>query len=327
MCDCQPECTCGYCSCGESGWGGDEWEGDGGGDIFEVIPVPVLPSMDYSILINQNNDTDKRLNDIRTDPSEVGVWIRGETGKNKIKGYSYNYTMSSGGYDWKTENDKHYIFYGLGATYSNNTCDEGMIGDTKSLGYNLYGSLLTKQHHAFVDVVVKYGRLEKEYNGRDIYGLRAAGSYDKDLVAFSIKYGKRIAFQDDWYYEPSLGYAYGRVSSADFYDRRGYTIHNDAINSKVASIGLQVGKNIKGTEVFTKVSVLHDFDGKLSASVPNSYYGISVKDDMGGTWVKLAVGAARKVNKDNSFYIDIEKDFGNKVKKPYAFSVGYRHTF
>ena len=41
----------------------------------------------------------------------------------------------------------------------------------------------------------------------------------------------------------------------------------------------------------------------------------------------FSFGAARKINKNNSFYMDIEKDFGNKVKKPYAIGAGYRYTF
>ena len=72
----------------------------------------------------------------------------------------------------------------------------------------------------------------------------------------------------------------------------------------------------------------HDFDGKMHVSVPDSTLpGSSVYDDMGGTWYKVGIGAARKIDKNNSFYIDIEKDFGNKVKKPYSIGAGYRYTW
>ena len=96
----------------------------------------------------------------------------------------------------------------------------------------------------------------------------------------------------------------------------------------MATLGMQVGKNIQGTEFYGLFQVRHDFDGKMHVNVPGSDLpGSSVYDDMGGTWYKVGIGAARKINKNNSFYMDIEKDFGNKVKKPYAIGAGYRYTF
>ncbi|MGM9568968.1 MAG: autotransporter outer membrane beta-barrel domain-containing protein [Phascolarctobacterium sp.] len=67
----------------------------------------------------------------------------------------------------------------------------------------------------------------------------------------------------------------------------------------------------------------HDCDGNIRIFAPK----IAADDYMGGTWCKVAIGASRKVGKNNSFYIDIEKDFGNKVKKPYSIGAGYRYTW
>lgn len=36
--------------------------------------------------------------------------------------------------------------------------------------------------------------------------------------------------------------------------------------------------------------------------------------DMGGTWLKCAIGTSAKVGKNNSYYIDLEKDFGSRLK-------------
>ena len=265
----------------------------------------------------------KRINDIRTDPSEVGVWIRGEKGDTKIRNYKYEYNLMSGGYDWHNENDARKLFYGFGITYSTNDCDDNVIGDTKSLGYNLYGSWLGKKNNDYVDVVLKWGTLDKDYAGLDRNGVFVKGDYDKDLFAIAAQYGRRIFVDDSFYYEPQIGYTYGRVGSADYVDNWDTHIHADASNSHIASLGVQVGKNIKVTEVYGKLAYVYDFDGNIHVSAP----GISADDDMGGGYMQVAIGASRKVDKDNSFYIDVEKDFGNKVKKPYAFSIGYRHTF
>lgn len=281
----------------------------------------------YINVIDLDN-TLKRINDIRTDPSEVGVWLRGESGKMKIRSYSYDYNIMSGGYDWDFDSNAAKMFLGFGISYAKNDCETGIIGNTKSMGYNLYGSWLGKENKDYVDVIVKYGTLDKDYAGLDDNNVFVKGDYDKNLFSIAAKYGRRIERADGWYWEPSVGLTWGRISSADYTDSQGIKIHADSSTSKMASLGVQVGKNVKGTEYYGKFEVRHDFDGKMHVSVPGSNLpGSSVYDDMGGTWYKLAIGAARKIDKNNSFYIDIEKDFGNKVKKPYSIGAGYRYTW
>lgn len=278
--------------------------------------------VDHSILVEDVEPIFKRFNDLRTDPSEIGVWVRGETGETKIRNLSYDHNIMSGGYDWDYKNDAGVLFAGVGFTYSTNKCDDKAIGDTKGYGFNAYGSWLGKKNNDYVDLVVKYGKIDKSYAGYDENNIFVAGDYDKDLFTIAAKYGRRI-FKDDWYYEPSVGLTWGRVGSADFTDNHGTRIHADNSYSNIASLGIQVGKNIKGIEYYGKAEVMHDFDGKIHVSAP----GRSVEDDMGGTWVKCAIGASRKIDENNSFYLEVERDFGNKVEKPYGFSVGYRFTW
>ena len=283
---------------------------------------------EYNLIATEFDNTLKRINDIRTDPSEVGAWLRGENGKMKIRSYGYKYNLMSGGYDWKYESDAAKMFLGFGISYAKNNCDTGIIGDTKSMGYNLYGSWLGRENNDYVDVIVKYGTLDKKYAGLDDNNVFVTGDYDKKLFSVAAKYGRRITRDDGWYYEPSVGLTWGRIGSADFTDSQGINIHADSSTSRMATLGMQVGKNIQGTEFYGLLQVRHDFDGKMHVSVPGSDLpGSSVYDDMGGTWYKVGIGAARKINKNNSFYMDIEKDFGNKVKKPYAIGAGYRYTF
>lgn len=278
--------------------------------------------IDHNILVEDVEPIFKRFNDLRTDPSEVGVWMRGETGETKIRNLSYDHNVMSGGYDWEHKNDAGILFTGVGFTYSTNECDDKAIGDTKGYGVNVYGSWLGKKNNDYVDLVVKYGKLDKSYAGYDENNIFVSGDYDKDLFTVSAKYGRRI-FKDDWYYEPSVGLAWGKVGSANFTDNYNTPIHADASYSTIASFGMQVGKNIKGIEYYGKAEVMHDFDGKIHVSAP----GRSVEDDMGGTWVKCAIGASRKIDENNSFYLEVERDFGNKVEKPYGFSAGYRFTW
>ena len=101
------------------GWG----EGGHKTVYKEKDQEPVEPWINHVELDN----TLKRINDIRTDPSEVGVWLRGENGKMKIRSYGYKYNLMSGGYDWKYESDAAKMFLGFGISYAKNNCDTGII--------------------------------------------------------------------------------------------------------------------------------------------------------------------------------------------------------
>lgn len=297
------------------------WGSKAAGDILDQQ----LPSNEPYINTNEIDNVFKRVMDIRNDPSEVGVWIRGETGEMKIDGYGYDYNMTSGGHDWKHESNAAIMFGGFGIMHSVNKCDTGIIGDAKSTGYNLYGSWLGKDNNDYVDVILKYGKMDKTYAGLDINNIFAAGSYSKDVLSIAAKYGRRYEMRNDWYYEPFAGLTWGKISDVDFKDARGFNIHGDSVTSKIANLGMQVGKKMDKRDFYYRMNLVHDFDGKMHVNVPGTT--TNAYTDMGGTWLKCAIGTSAKVGKNNSYYIDLEKDFGSKVEKPWSISAGYRHTW
>ncbi len=297
------------------------WGSKAAGDILDQQ----LPTNEPYINSNELDNVFKRLMDIRNDPSEVGVWIRGETGEMKIDGYGYDYNMTSGGHDWKHESNAAIMFGGFGITHSVNKCDTGIIGDAKSTGYNLYGSWLGKDNNDYIDVILKYGKMDKTYAGLDINNVFAGGNYSKDVFSIAAKYGRRYEMRNDWYYEPFAGLTWGRISDVDFKDTRGFKIHGDSVTSKMANIGIQVGKKLDKHDIYYRMNLVHDFDGEMYMNVPGTK--TAAYTDMGGTWLKFAVGTSAKVGKNNSFYIDLERDFGSRVEKPWAISAGYRHTW
>lgn len=297
------------------------WGSTSAGDILDQQ----LPSNEPYINTNEIDNVFKRVMDIRNDPSEVGVWIRGETGKMKIEGYGYDYNLTSGGHDWKHESNAAIMFGGFGITHSVNKCDTGIIGDTKSTGYNLYGSWLGKDNNDYVDVILKYGKMDKTYAGLDINNIFAGGNYSKDVFSIAAKYGRRYEMHNDWYYEPFAGLTLGKISDVDFKDARGFNIHGDSVTSKIANLGIQVGKKLEKRDFYYRMNLVHDFDGKMHVNVPGTT--TNAYTDMGGTWLKCAIGTSAKLGKNNSYYIDLEKDFGSKVEKPWSISAGYRHTW
>ena len=84
--------------------------------------------------------------------------------------------------------------------------------------------------------------------------------------------------------------------------------------------------NMNGQPMYKKnFYMLYDFDGKMHVKVPGTT--TNAYTDMGGAWLKCAIGTSAKLGKNNSYYIDLEKDFGSKVEKPWSISAGYIHTW
>lgn len=298
------------------------WEANETGNILDKT----LPKNEPYIVANEIDNTFKRLMDIRNDPSEVGVWIRGEAGEMKIDGYGFDYNLMSGGHDWQHESNAAYMFGGFAVSHSVNKCDTGIIGDTKGSSYSLYGSWLGKDNNDYLDLIIKYGNIDKNYTGLDINNVLASGSYSKDVFSIAAKYGRRYEMQSNWYYEPFAGLTWGRISDVDFKDSRGFNIHGDSITSKIGSLGIQVGKKVDiKRDFYYRMNLMHDFGGKMHVNVPGTT--TAAYTDMGGTWLKFAIGTSAKMDKNNSYYIDLEKDFGNNVEKPWAISAGYRYTW
>lgn len=285
--------------------------------------------LEPAIIQNDIIPVERRLNALRTDPSEAGVWARGGAGNSKIREYEYDFSIASTGYDIHKENEARHLFLGLGVSYSKNKCDDRFLGEAKNLGFNIYGSWLGKENKDYVDVIFKYGKLDKDYAvenyDRTTYiNYEETKNYKKSVMNFAVKYGRRYEKEDGWYYEPSVGLSYGHVGSKNYtvdYDR---SVYAEAIKSTIGSLGIQVGKNIQGIEYFGRFEVNHDFDGMITLI---DTYGYKTEEDMGGTWYRVAIGASKKINNNSSFYLDVEKDFGNKVKKPYAVCAGYRYTW
>lgn len=304
---------------------GTEASGDPDGIVLNsernMVEIPyVMPEME-----------EKRLEEIHryavhNDLSELGAWVRGETGKMSADGVDFDVKVVSGGYDWSNKTSKGNFFMGVGVSHGTSNADMGFVGDSKNTSFSIYGSWYGRKNYDYIDFVVKYGKINHEYDGTNFMGIPCSGEYDKKMYSFFTKYGRRIPLKNGFYFEPFGSLTYGHINSADFYDdaQRAH-MSVDAINSKIVSAGTVFGKKLKGTEVYTKLAYSYDFDGKVKRSVP--LYNHSEETDLGGSSYKFAIGASRNLGKQNSLHFDVEKDFGGKMKRPWNVALTFKHTW
>ena len=266
------------------------------------------------------NDMNKRMGELRNANGEHGVWVRmvrGETEYNSVKNQYNQYQL---GYDEKLSVDPSWtVGVALSYTEADNNFSKG-TGESTNKAFSVYGSKLNDDG-SFIDLIAKYARLENDFD----LGT-AKGDYDTNGYSVSAEYGKRFQQGKGLWIEPQVELTYGQVDSVD-YMVGGRTVNQDSMESLVGRIGFSLGKDIEQGNVYARASYLYDFEGETSATFSKGSATDSFKQDLGGGWWEVGVGANINLSKATYIYADIEKTFGGEVDTNWQWNLGVRYSF
>ena len=170
-------------------------------------------------------------------------------------------------------------------------------------------------------MIAKYARLENEF---DIVSGMGDAEYDANGYSFSAEFGKRIQQGNGLWIEPQVELTYGKVGSADYVTAKGVKVAQDSMESLVGRVGLSLGKDIKDGNVYARASYLYDFEGETQATLNSDAV---LKQDLGGGWWEVGVGANINLSKATYIYADVEKTFGGEVDTNWQWNLGVRYSF
>ncbi|MDZ6981816.1 autotransporter outer membrane beta-barrel domain-containing protein, partial [Escherichia coli] len=133
-------------------------------NVSAVRDAGMLMSMGHRNFINEVNNLNKRMGDLRDINGEAGAWARIMSGTGSAGGgFSDNYTHVQVGADKKHELDGLDLFTGVTMTYTDsNAGSDTFSGKTKSVGAGLYASALFDSG-AYIDLIGKYVHHDNEY--------------------------------------------------------------------------------------------------------------------------------------------------------------------
>ena len=265
------------------------------------------------------NDMNKRMGELRMANGEHGVWARMVRGESEYQGAKMQYNQYQLGYDEKLSVDKRWTV-GVAVTFSEGDSSYGSGNtDDKSTAFAIYGSKLNNDG-TFVDLIARYAHLESDLDDRN-YGT---GDYSTNGMSVSAEFGKRIQQGNGLWIEPQVELTYGTVDSADVAFSKSYKAHYDSMDSFIARAGFALGKDIKQGNVYARASYLYDFDGETETQFVG---GDPIKEDFGGGWWEVGVGANINLSKATYIYADIEKTFGGEVDTNWQWNLGVRYSF
>ena len=272
------------------------------------------------------NDLTKRMGELRDSPEGIGSWVRfygseQEYGRQNVTSKSTSVQLGSDydvGSGWKV---------GGAFTYTDGTSkyDNGS-SDNKAFGFAAYGSWLA-DNGLFVDMIGKYSRLSADFDLADMSGKSKNSAYSASVEA-----GWHLPFAELAFVEPQAELTYGVVVGGDFTTSNGVKVSQEDTEALIGRLGVRTGfhfPNKKGT-VYARASVLHDFKGEseFTASLASdSSVRSTVKDDIGGTYYEVGVGANFNWTDNAYSYVDLEKQNGGDVKENWRWNVGFRYVW
>ena len=272
------------------------------------------------------NDLTKRMGELRTSPEGIGSWVRlygseQEYGRQDVTTKSTSVQVGSDydvGYGWKV---------GGAFTYTDGSSDYANgSSDNKAYGLAAYGSWL-HEGGAFVDVIAKYSRLKSDFDMSVMSGMSKNNAYSA-----SAEFGWYVPFANVAFVEPQAEITYGVVKGDDFTTSNGVAITQKDTKALIGRLGVRTGLHFNENKgvVYARASVLRDFKGEsefTASLVSDSSVRSTVKDDIGGTYYEMGIGANYKFADNAYTYVDFERQNGGDVKEKWRWNVGLRYVW
>lgn len=293
----------------------------------------------------------KRLGDLRSNPTDNGIWARVYGGKFSsssdgfLHGFDMNYWGTQVGYDKKIEREdkKGTVYVGGFFGYSKGNLDylengSGSI-DSKSLG-----AYWTHIHHNgfYADAVFKYNWMKNDFkhldsagksvHGDDINTRGFTGSFEVGRRYFFDKTdanGEKLKNQDrqGWYVEPQFQLSVGQQNGGHFTASNGLRIKADSFRSVMARTELHLGYEVKEGKnpinVYGKLGVVKEFDGDVDYYLNGSHEQTSYGD----TWKLWGAGITAQFSQKHNLYLEVERATGGKFTQNWGVNGGYRYAW
>lgn len=266
----------------------------------------------------------------RLGAADSGTWARVYGGQSKYSGNNTSYDGDSWaaqvGYDKQLGNG---WTVGLALDYQDGSVSyTGGSGDTELYGLSILGSK-ELANNSFLDLAARIGHVKNDFSASETRG----GDYSATGYSLSAQYSKRFGDVDSkGYVEPQLQLTWSRMGSSDFsmqdiYDQK-YSVKQDAFNSFVGRVGVEVGQASDYGHYYARLSLAHEFGGDMDTHFADDYGRTKDRSfDLSGTWSEITVGGTYNFVKNVSFFGDVSKTLSGDYKNDWKVNAGLRFTF
>ena len=267
------------------------------------------------------NDVRKRMGDLRSAPSEAGVWMRWDGGKLKgDAGLTNNFNTIQVGGDHKVGKNCR---FGVAAAFTHGDLDHSNgNGEMETYSFSAYSTWMG-DNGMFADVIARVGFTKSEISmkGQTI-------DLDNEALSLSAEYGWRFDLCKQFYVEPQVELTYTYLTEAD--SEVSYaTYKTDSVDSLIGRAGLAAGWKLPNEmgDIYARASVVQEFLG--DTRITGSAFGRSVPHSLDGqdTWLEYGIGANIKLTDKTYIWADVERTEGAELDEEWRGTVGIRVSF
>ncbi|EEU2584813.1 serine protease autotransporter EspP, partial [Escherichia coli] len=291
-----------------------------------------LFSVDYKAFLNEVNNLNKRMGDLRDINGEAGAWARIMSGTGSASGgFSDNYTHVQVGVDKKHELDGLDLFTGFTVTHTDSSASADVFsGKTKSVGAGLYASAMFDSG-AYIDLIGKYVHHDNEYTAT-FAGL-GTRDYSTHSWYAGAEAGYRCHVTEDTWIEPQAELVYGAVSGKQFaWKDQGMhlSMKDKDYNPLIGRTGVDVGKSFSGKDwkVTARAGLGYQFD--LLANGETVLRDASGEKRIKGekdSRMLMSVGLNAEIRDNVRFGLEFEKSAFGKYNVDNAVNANFRYSF
>lgn len=264
-------------------------------------------------------------------PVTENVWAHTYRGKLNNQGAygrssSQSYDGLLAGFDKAREGDfyRGTLYYGLllGRSNAATTYVTGR-GDLTGTSLGAYASW-TGHNGRYLDLAARMTKIENDYHFYDSDSANTA-RYDSWASGLSARYGYRRDLANDWYVEPQVGLAIGRIDQVTYTLPNQLTVSQTADRPVVGHLGVAVGKAFSDDrqrgQAYVRLIARHDFgSSKLEARYSGDREALRVAGQ--DTWLEFSLGARLNTARNSTAFLEVSKSTGGDVRQDWQLNGG-----
>ncbi|MGH8448416.1 autotransporter outer membrane beta-barrel domain-containing protein [Pseudomonas sp.] len=274
-----------------------------------------------------------RMGELRFEPGQAGVWIRGYGNKYKVAdttgvGYSQNQQGFTLGADTPLADSQWLVGVMAGHSSSDLNLKRGTSGTVKSYYLGAYATWLDDESGLYFDAVAKVNRFQNESKVGLSDGTSSKGKYSNTGGGLSAEFGRNIKLDDGFFVEPYAQMSTVVIQGGNYNLDNGLHAKGERTRSIMAKAGATVGRDIQldsGSVVqpYLRAAMVHEFANNNKVSVNNNVFN----NDLSGSRAEFGAGMAVKLSQNLQLHADLEHSSGGKVEQPWGANVGVRYTW
>ncbi len=286
------------------------------------------------LMVNAQMDTlVKRLGELRMDNDEGGIWSRGFTRDQTIKTNGtrqFEQTVNGLeiGADRAFRINDNQLFIGGFTSLGTSKQDFGENSHSKINSISMGGYMTYATHSGFyIDSVLKYSYFKTKINFVDNIGDRIGAAYNNHALTANLEIGHRLSHESGWFVEPQIELQATQISGQSYSVSNGLNVRTKRISSLQARIGSLIGRNIQFNNDFiirpyAKLSWFKEHSGTSHLDVNGNRLTSKLPD----SWGAISAGLIAQSDK-HKFYIDLDYQKGNGLKRSIGANLGYRYVW